>query len=127
MFTQLKSLSGDLVHLFLPHTCAGCGDDILAKESLLCLRCMSKLPVTNFFKLPGNPVEQTFYGRMPVKNGGAAYFFSKDSLLQHLIVQLKYHGNKGIGEFLGSLMGQMIKSGDRFDNIDVIIPLPLNE
>jgi ComF family protein len=127
MYMQLKQALKDALHLFFPHICNGCGTDVIDAENLLCLRCLTALPVTNFFDQPGNPVEQKFYGRMPVCNAAAAYFFTKDSLLQHLVHQLKYRGNKDNGIYLGELVGQQLAASARFANVDAIVPLPLNK
>ena len=123
---KLKSSIPDLVHLFFPHVCIGCGTDVLDNQHQLCLRCLSDLPVTNFFSQPNNPVEKKFYGRMPVKNGGAGYFFTKDSLLETLIYELKYKGNKDIGIYLGQILAKFLALSGRFDEVDVLVPLPLN-
>jgi ComF family protein len=115
-----------MLHLFFPHTCAGCGTDVIDHDQLLCLHCLNDLPATNFFNQPNNPVEQVFYGRIPVANAAAGYFFTKDSLLQNLIVQLKYRGNKQIGFYLGQLLGNFLIKSHRFKQVDALVPLPLN-
>lgn len=84
------------------------------------------MPATNFFTQPGNPVEKKFYGRLPIRNGGAGYFFTKDSLLETLIYELKYKGNKDIGFYLGQLLAKFFLDNKRFDDADVLVPLPLN-
>ncbi len=123
---QLKEWANDFLHLIFPHTCTGCGSDILNEEQQLCLHCHADMPSTHFFNQPGNPVEKNFYGRLPLRNAAAGYFFTKESLLQHLIIQLKYRGNKQIGVYLGQLLGKAIMQSERFNNVDVLVPLPLN-
>lgn len=115
-----------LIHLFFPHVCTGCGSDIVNSKHQLCLKCLSELPVTNFFSQMANPVEKKFYGRLRVKNGGAGYFFTKDSLLETLIYELKYKGNKDIGSYLGQLLAKFLTNNNAFDDIDMLVPLPLN-
>ena len=104
----------DFVHLFFPHNCVGCGSDILNDDQQLCFHCIAALPSTNFIKQPNNPVEKIFYGRIPVRNAGATYFFTKDSLFQHLLFQLKYKGNRTIGQYLGKLLGNELLQSERF-------------
>lgn len=123
---QIQSSLTDFVHLFFPHVCTGCGSDILGNHHQLCLRCLSELPVTNFFSQPGNSVEKRFYGRMPVRNAGSGYFFTKDSLLERLIYELKYKGNKDMGFYLGRLLGKFLADNNRFEEVEVLIPMPLN-
>jgi ComF family protein len=123
---NLKSSLNDFLHLFFPHICTGCGSDVIDDKEQLCLKCFSELPSTDFFNHPDNPVEQTFYGRLAVRNAAAGYFFTKESLLQHLLIQLKYRNNKDIGFYLGKLLGRMLLESDRFSEVDALIPLPLN-
>ena len=124
--TKLSSYFNDLAHLFFPHVCEGCGTDVLSNESLLCGACFVKLPETGFIKEPNNPVEKIFYGRIKVEAAGSAFYFTKHSMLQHLIFQLKYRGNKDVGFYLGKLLGYQLMQTNRFDDVDIIIPLPLN-
>lgn len=122
----IQSPFNELLHLFFPHVCEGCGSDIIDKDHQLCLRCIAKLPVSNFLTQQGNAVEKKFYGRMPVKNAGAAYYFTKDSILEKLIYALKYRNNKDIGFYLGKLVGRYLLETHHYDSVDVLVPLPLN-
>jgi ComF family protein len=124
--TAVNAAYKNFIRLFFPHICAGCGSDILDEKQQLCLHCLADLPVTGFFNQPGNPVEQKFYGRMEVQEAGAAFFFTKDSLIENLIYQLKYRGNQNIGKYLGHLAGNYITASNRFKVPDAIVPLPLN-
>jgi ComF family protein len=122
----LKDIFNNFANLFFPHICEACGTDVLSNDTLLCAGCYEKLPATNFIEHAGNLVEQKFYGQLNIAAAGAAYYFTKDGMLQFLIKQLKYHGNKDIGFYLGRQLGNLLLKTDRFNNVDVIIPLPLN-
>jgi len=126
MIKTLNSYLNHFTHLFFPHVCEGCGNDVIENESLLCAECLVKLPETNFIGEPDNPIERIFYGRMQIEAAGSAFYFTKHSLLQHLILELKYHGNKEIGFYLGKLLGYRLVQARRFNTVDEIIPLPLN-
>ncbi|HEY6977440.1 MAG TPA: phosphoribosyltransferase family protein [Chitinophagaceae bacterium] len=126
MIKTLNSHLDHFAHLFFPHVCEGCGSDIIENGSLLCAECLSNLPETNFMGEPNNPVEKIFYGRMQIEAAGSAFYFTKHSLLQRLIVGLKYHGNKDTGFYLGKLLGYRLAQINRFNSVDAIIPLPLN-
>lgn len=115
-----------LLHLFYPHNCEGCGSTLISDNQFLCTRCIHHLPATGFFNKPGNPVEKTFYGRLPVNHAAAVYHFTKASLLQHLLVQLKYKNNREAGYFLGRMLGYALANTERFAGIEVLIPIPLN-
>jgi len=121
---QLKEIKDSFLHLLFPHICAGCGSDILNVESVLCMRCIHEMPETNFELYPGNPVEKIFWGRLPLLGATAQFYFTKESLVQHLMHQFKYKRNKELGLQLGRIMGTRIKRSGRFE-VDALIPLPL--
>ena len=118
------SITSPILHLIFPHLCDGCGSDLLSKDSSLCLKCISTLPVTGFESLPGNPIEKKFYGRIPLQNATAQYYFGKSSRVQELMHLLKYRHHKDLGIQLGKLMGDALHRSGRF-NVDAIIPIPL--
>jgi ComF family protein len=121
----LREIKESVLQLLFPHVCAGCGNDILSTDSSLCLRCISSMPETNFEKFPNNPVEKTFWGRLPLASATAQFYFTKESLMQHLMHQFKYKGNTDLGFQAGILMGNQLKESGRFNSIDALVPLPL--
>jgi ComF family protein len=126
MISKLQKYLNNFAHFIYPHCCEGCGSDILENHHLLCSECIVKLPETNFISKPNNPVEKIFYGRLNIANAVAAFYYTKDSLMQHLMHQLKYNSNKEIGIYLGKVLGTQLLQSGRFDTIDVLVPLPLN-
>ncbi|MBI2730457.1 MAG: ComF family protein [Sphingobacteriales bacterium] len=121
----INLIKNGLTQLFFPHTCYGCGSDLLSEESLLCLRCLNDLPETNFAKHLNNPVEKIFWGRIPVAAAMTGFYFSKHAIIQSLIHQLKYKGKKEVGIFFGNRLAFQLKDSNRFNGIDALIPLPL--
>lgn len=122
---MLLAAARSLLHLFFPHLCAGCGSDQVQHEQLLCLHCIERLPLSKFETYADNPIEKIFYGRLPLVNAASYVYFTKDSLLQHLMHQLKYHGKKEIGLYFGKRMGEALQQSGRFTGIDALLPLPL--
>lgn len=125
MLTIVKDYWTNFVHLFFPHTCMGCNADIMP-EQFLCTECLMQLPHTGFFEAADNPVEQSFYGRVPINAAAAAFYFTKQSLVQQLLFQLKYKGRQDVGIWLGQQIGHQLNISKRFQPIDAIIPLPLH-
>lgn len=119
-----KEIRSSFLHLLFPHVCVGCGSDIISESNELCLHCTQELPATNFEQHSNNPVEKRFWGRLPLQNATASFYFSKESLMQRLIHQFKYKQNKELGLQLGRLMGDILKKSNRF-KIDALVPLPL--
>ncbi len=66
-----------------------------------------------------------FWGRIAITAGTSEFYFSKGSIIQNLIHELKYKGNRKAGIYLGNLMGNSLLKSNRFLNIDVLVPLPL--
>ena len=126
MLSQTLTKIDALLPIFFPHNCEGCGTDILTDKQLLCAKCLHQLPETGFFSLEANPVEKLFYGRLKVESAGAAFYFTKQSLLQHLLIRLKYQGDRDAGYFLGRMMGRYLLKSARFSGIDALVPLPLH-
>ena len=121
---RLKEIKDSFLHLLFPHVCTGCGSDILNEQTVLCMRCIDAMPETNFEIHPDNPIEKTFWGRLPLVAATAQFYFTKESLMQHLMHQFKYKGNKDLGLQLGRMMGDQIQKSGRFD-ADALMPLPL--
>jgi ComF family protein len=125
MFLQ-KYFEG-LTQILYPLQCWGCGSDTITQTDKICVQCMSKLPHTKFNNITDNAVEKIFYGRIPIVAATSMYYFSKNTLLQHLMHLLKYKNNPEVGNYLGSQLGISLKESSRFNNIDGIIPIPLSK
>ncbi len=122
---QFKEIRDSFLHLVFPHVCSGCGNDILSNETVLCMRCISAMPETNFELHTNNPVEKIFWGRLKLVSATGQFYFTKESLMQHLMHQFKYKGNKELGLQLGRIIGTQLSKSGRFNDIDALIPLPL--
>ncbi len=124
--SALASITRSFSHLFFPDLCYGCGTDLVNHRQMLCLRCLKNLPYTNYHLLQGNPVEKIFWGRLPVENAASLFYFTKGSIVEKLLHQLKYRGKKEIGIYCGRLIGSALKESSSFMSIDSIVPLPLH-
>ena len=118
--------SSPLFHLFYPHNCICCGSDVINDENFLCLQCINELPHTNFAIHKNNQVEKLFWGRIALSSAMSEFYFSKGSIVQNMIHEFKYRGNKKAGHYFGKLMGKSLLESDRF-NVDIIVPLTLFE
>lgn len=114
------------IELFFPNLCLICGESLVTGETQLCLKCQNKIPKTNYHLLPDNPVEKRFWGKVPVASASSFYFFQKGSDYQKIIHELKYRGNKQIGEILGKLAAVDLLENPEYQHIDWIVPVPLH-
>jgi ComF family protein len=95
-------------------------------EDILCLRCLSGLPRTCFHNDRENDVARMFWGRIPVLNATAYMFFTKNSPYRKILHELKYKGQKHIGESMGRLFGLDL-ANTPFSKVDMIHPVPLHQ
>jgi ComF family protein len=122
----INSYINDLLSVIFPDLCVGCGSRLYKNEKLICLSCLAGLPLTHFHKDKENPVHKIFWGRVNIEFASAYMYFSAKGIVQHMIHQLKYKGNKDIGIYLGSLYGDILKKEELFSTIDCIVPVPLH-
>lgn len=123
---MLKTAFESVTNLFFPRLCFGCGSELFGEQQVLCMVCRDNLPETNFFMHANNPVEKIFWGRISLVSATSYLYFSKGSVLQHLMHNFKYRGKQDIGLYLGNLMGLQFNHSNRFNTIDALVPLPLH-
>jgi ComF family protein len=121
-----KYLTGFL-HLVYPKICLHCGNSDISKFYVLCPNCYAQLPFTDFFEIENNNVDKIFWGRMPLGPSGAVLFFTKNSIVQLLLFELKYKQNKRAGFLLGNMIGWALKKANRLNEIDFLIPIPVRK
>lgn len=123
----LASYTDSFVRLFYPLLCKACGNEVFRQDNLLCWRCLEELPFTKFEQFAENPVKHIFTGRLRLQEASSLIYFNKDSITQAIVHRIKYQGEKELGVFMGEMMGNLLVQQERYQKIDVIIPLPLNE
>ncbi len=116
----------DVFHLMYPDVCAACGHVLVRHEQCVCLSCLHAFPQTGFHTYTGNEVEKLFWGKVAVERGTAFFFYEKDSALQRAFYCLKYRGEKHIGHVLGKHAGAVLADSAFFDDVDLIVPVPLH-
>ncbi|UZO82146.1 ComF family protein [Aquimarina sp. ERC-38] len=116
----------DLFYLFFPIYCSACEGPLHKNEKLLCTSCLHQLPLGNFHKVNGEKIKKVFYGRANIENATALLRFYKDGLVQNLLHNLKYRNQENIGEYLGNWLGQELKKSADYQNIDIVLPVPLH-
>lgn len=112
--------------LIYPDLCVACHDHLTKQEAIICLSCLHQLPETKFHLMKDNPVEEVFWGREDIHAATALCYFVKNGRLQRMLHALKYHKRQDVGELLGKLLGQALKSSPRFTGINHVVPVPLH-
>jgi len=123
---NIKSLIYDFISLFYPEICLVCKNNLLKHEECICTSCLYQTPKTDCFKQKENDVSKRFWGRVTLENAASLFQFNKEGNTQKLIHHLKYEGGKETGKFLGKQLAFAIKESPFFNNINIIIPVPLH-
>ena len=125
---MLRPLLTDLLALFFPHACSACQEPLVAGEHHLCTACRAELPYTDYHLLPTdqNPLARRFWGKLPVAHTLSYLRFLRHGRVQHLLHQLKYQGQEGVGKALGQLYGAELATAGLAPTFDLIVPVPLH-
>ena len=103
-----------------------CNQCLYDSESCICTFCRYHLPQTNYHLQKDNPIIRNFWGRVNVHAASSCYYFNKGGKVQRLLHRLKYEGCEDIGKEIGNLYGNKLKESDLFNDIDIVIPVPLH-
>ena len=123
---SLRQATDSFLTLFFPRICLACGIHHPPQENDICVYCEYYLPETEFHKDLDNPFTDRFAGRVKIEGGAALFYFLKNGRTQRLIHHLKYKGRRDIGVKLGRRYGSRLLQGKGFENIDLILPVPLH-
>jgi len=122
----MNSSFENFLELFFPRLCIVCGEKLLRQERFICLKCLLHLPRTDF-QLPGDTtMEQLFYGRVPVESAFAYFEFKKGSNYRKILHQMKYQGQKEIGEYFGERFAAELLQTGSLSHPDYLCPVPLH-
>ena len=117
-----------LTDLISPRICPVCGMRMTVTEEVLCASCNRHLPRTFFWEHPlDNAMAQTCWIQIPVEKAAALFYYEAQSEASRLIYSLKYKGHPEIGEQLGKMAAEEMKESGFFEDIDVLVPVPLTE
>ena len=114
------------INLFYPRLCQACHCFLIQNEKQICTKCLFHLPKTNFHLQEKNPVSEIFWGRVKLEYAASFFTFAKGSKYQKLIHKLKYHNLPEIGIVLGKHLGFTLQESPFYQDIDLIIPVPMH-
>ena len=98
----------------------------MGDEHELCTSCLLELPHTHILHNDNNFIEKRFLGRLPLQHATALLIFSKKGKTQSILHQIKYKGNEKLAIDMGRLLGTHIAQSGLFDDVDILIPVPLH-
>jgi ComF family protein len=123
---NLTDLLNNFVSLFYPKLCVICREPLMHHENFFCLECFLKLPRTNYHSNTDNQAVDRFVGKIPLERANAFLYYNKGGVGQILVAEIKYKGNRSLGEWMGAYMANEWMMSDFFLDIDYLVPVPLH-
>ena len=121
-----KSLLEDLLQLFYPNLCVACQHEAVSLKELFCVRCESKLPISDMFRFSQNESTSRLSGNVPFYSGASMFRFYPSGSVQKIIHTIKYKNGTDIAQRLGVRFGKMLQQSIYFRDVECIIPIPLH-
>ncbi|MBL7713282.1 MAG: ComF family protein [Chitinophagaceae bacterium] len=120
------SIWNGLLDFIYPRLCLGCNKVLLQQESVLCIGCTEQLPHTHYHHIHDNATFQRLEGRFGIGHATSFGYYTKGGLLQYLLQELKYKGNKSVGTFLGKSLHAALRNVDWLAEAGLVVPVPLH-
>ena len=111
-----------------PRYCLICGNHLSIMEREICIHCNMDLPRTFLWEnAKENNLVKKFYGKATIHKAAAFIYYHAHSDTANLFYSFKYGNEPHVAVEMGTMAAkEMVKSGF-FDNIDCLIPVPLNK
>lgn len=110
-----------------PPVCPVCGRRLSAGERTICLPCRWDMPLTDYWMMADNPAVCSLRKQIPdLHHASALFYFRHESGYRTMIHALKYSGRRDIAAALGELFGRELRESSFYDDIDLLVPVPLH-
>ena len=137
MFSFIRTCCRAILEVLFPRCCMACGCKLVGEEQVVCSDCVATLPRTEHTLLEQNGVDMLFQQlfqdekcRVRYERGMAFAYYNRErgKNLRMLIERGKFgnHPHPQVFYFLGRLAAQEYIDVDLWDDIDVIVPVPLH-
>jgi len=117
----------NIFDLFYPDLCVNCEKQLYTGENILCSYCLNELALIEITDYKNNEIINLFFGKTIIEKAYSFLYYHKKSIAKCLISNLKYKNRQDIGVYLGDWFGNILKEKKVFDDVDIIIPVPLHQ
>ena len=138
----LGSMALHLADLLLPRKCIVCGEKLTGREDHICRWCRDDMPLTRFWQLRHNPMADKINAAIQKEleklwdagdfrteryvRAAALFFFNEEADYKKIPYRIKYEGDIRAGRYFGKMLGDRLSSAEWFQDVDIIIPVPLH-
>ncbi len=119
----MRTSINHLFDFFLPRICPGCNIKLSTAKDPICDDCLNSILIADEERLKVE-YDKDFGSSGIIKSYYSKFVFEADKTLQQIIHALKYNQKFKLGEFLGTILAEGIKS--REWQLNVIIPVPIH-
>lgn len=125
--TSTKNLFQDFLRILFPKCCPVCHKALVEGEEFLCLECLWKIPRTDYqFKPENELIRKIVDIKAPIEKAVSFFFYKNSNQYSRLIRDAKYNGRPMINQQLARRYATELLSSGFFDDIDIIIPVPIH-
>ena len=115
----------DLKSAIYPPLCEVCDRPLVDGERVICLHCNVGLPRTLSHRSSAGPVPDRLVSHAHINKVASWFYYQRASPYTALIHHAKYHNRPMLARELGEIYAREIENDGFFDNIDLIIPVPM--
>lgn len=127
MLSALRRWSHNLTDVLFPRVCTVCHTTLVEGEDIMCLKCMLGLPRVGFSDYRENELTRRLASlHAPIERATSLYYHIPDTEYVSLIHDAKYNRRPVIGRKLARTHAREMEHTGFFDDIDLIIPIPLH-
>ena len=119
----MRTSINHLFDFFLPRICPGCNNKLSTGKDPVCADCLNSILIADEERLKVE-YDKDFGSNGIIKGYYSKFVFETDKTLQQIIHALKYNQKFKLGEFLGMILAEGIKT--RGWQLDAIIPVPIH-
>ena len=110
-----------------PDLCYACLKHIPLRGRNICFSCLADFPYTEHFEKSNNLLSNKLWGRFDFTRAASLIYLHKGSPYKEMIHRLKYEGHRNTGLMLGRIAANRMLRFNAFDDIDVIVPVPIHK
>ena len=121
-----RQLFDNTISLIFPRVCELCHTSLVAGEHILCLDCDMALPRANIHRSPDNRISQRLARRIPDCRVASWFYYDSGEEHRRLILDTKYRDRPELGRALGEMFANEILADGFFDNVDIILYIPMH-
>ncbi len=115
-----------ILSLFFPDVCPVCERLLTGGERHICIGCLADIPYSYFWSWRDNPAEILLRERVKTKYAASLILYRSESNWRSVIHRFKYTGDISMGVYLATLLAGKINECGSFQDIDIIVPVPLH-